>query len=106
MQFEKSFECNSAGTTVECMTKRSIKNPSQCLDHNAGVALNTDNLAVATIEHLMNFDVGTKIRMPAIMDAVNLPDMGRMNGNWLWVGSRGYSPDRNVVGSGQHSCTR
>ena len=82
MQFEKSFECNSAGTTVECMTKRSIKNPSQCLDHNAGVALNTDNLAVATIEHLMNFDVGTKIRMPAIMDAVNLPDMGRMNGNW------------------------
>lgn len=24
--------------------------------------------------------------MPAIMDTANLPDMGRMNGNWPWAG--------------------
>ena len=91
MQFEKSFERNSTGATVERMTKRSIKNPSRCVDHNAGVALNTNNLTVATIEHLMNFDVRTKIRVPAIMDAVNLPDMGRMNGNPQPEGSHGCS---------------
>ncbi len=39
-------------------------------------------LAITAIEGLEDSHVRAKIGMPSIMDTINLPDMGRMNGNW------------------------
>jgi hypothetical protein len=39
-------------------------------------------LAITAIEHPENLHVRTKIGVPSIMNPINLPDMGRMNGNW------------------------
>ena len=39
-------------------------------------------LAIIAIEGPEDSHVRAKIGMPSIMDTINLPDMGRMNGNW------------------------
>jgi hypothetical protein len=39
-------------------------------------------LAISAIEGPENLRVRAKIGMPSIMNPINLPDMGRMNGNW------------------------
>jgi hypothetical protein len=39
-------------------------------------------LAITAIEGPKNLHVRFKIGMPSIMNPINLPDMGRMNGNW------------------------
>lgn len=39
-------------------------------------------LAITAIEGPENLHVRAKIGMPSIMNPINLPDMGRMNGNW------------------------
>jgi hypothetical protein len=38
-------------------------------------------LAITATERAENLHVRAKIGMPSIMDTINLPDMGRMNGN-------------------------
>lgn len=38
--------------------------------------------------------------VPAVEDLNFLPEMGRMNGHWLWAGRTGYSPAACVRASG------
>lgn len=40
-------------------------------------------LAITAIEGPEDSHVRAKIGMPSIMDTTNLPDMGRMNGDWV-----------------------
>lgn len=40
-------------------------------------------LAITPIEGPEDPHIRVKIGMPSIMNSINLPDMGRMNGNWL-----------------------
>ncbi|MGH1455063.1 MAG: hypothetical protein ACRBBV_18045 [Paracoccaceae bacterium] len=61
---------------------RGVKNPGRRINNNALIALNANKLSVTAIEHLVNFGICAKIRVPTIMNPINLPDMGRMNGNW------------------------
>lgn len=42
-------------------------------------------LAITAVDGSENLHVRAKIGMPLIMNPVNLPDMGRMNGNWLSI---------------------
>jgi hypothetical protein len=42
-----------------------------------------DDPTSAALLNISNLDATTKQRMPTIMDFNFLPDMGRMNGNWL-----------------------
>ncbi len=51
-------------------------------------------LAITTIEGPENLHVRTKIGMPSIMNPINLPDMGRMNGNWPSVAATGFLRDQ------------
>ncbi|MBK3734262.1 hypothetical protein GAY29_14320 [Azospirillum brasilense] len=44
-------------------------------------------------------------RVPAVMDVNILPDMGRMDGRWLWAEKRGCSAAPIAAGSERRSCT-
>ena len=70
---------------------RGVKNPRRRIDDNTLIALNANKLSVTAIEDLMNFDICAEIRVPTIMNPINLPDMGRMNGNWASAAGTGYS---------------
>jgi hypothetical protein len=61
-------------------------------------------LAITVIERPENLHVRAKIGMPSIMNPINLPDMGRMNGNWRWDGSPGSSLDPSAAETAPPSC--
>ncbi|HEY9037413.1 MAG TPA: hypothetical protein VIN05_00490 [Roseovarius sp.] len=81
MKIEKRIRRNQRHTKLEALTNRGVQNPSGCKDRNTWIALETDMLAITAIEGPENPHVRTKIGMPPIMNPIDLPDMGRMNGN-------------------------
>lgn len=82
MKFEKRIRGRQWCAKLETLTNRSIQNPSGCQDRDPRIALDPNMLAITAIERAENLHVRAKIGMPSIMNPVNLPDMGRMNGNW------------------------
>ncbi|WP_116559924.1 hypothetical protein [Pararhodobacter oceanensis] len=82
MKIEKRICRHQRCAKLETMTYRSIQNPRGRQDRYTWFTLKADKLAITAIERPENLHVSAKIRMPLIMNPINLPDMGRMNGNW------------------------
>jgi hypothetical protein len=82
MKFAKRLRRYHRFAKIEALTDRGIQNPGGCNDSYTRIALEADMLAITAIEGPKNLHVRFKIGMPSIMNPINLPDMGRMNGNW------------------------
>jgi len=82
MKIKKRLRGHQGFATLETLTNRSIQNPGGSKDRYTWIALETDMLAITAVDGSENLHVRAKIGMPLIMNPVNLPDMGRMNGNW------------------------
>ncbi|SEK03580.1 hypothetical protein MAA5396_04291 [Marinovum algicola] len=82
MKFEKRIRGRQWSAKLETLTNCCIQNPCRREDRNTWIALEPDMLAITAIERPENLHVRAKIGMPSIMNPINLPDMGRMNGNW------------------------
>ncbi|KRS11125.1 hypothetical protein XM53_17910 [Roseovarius atlanticus] len=81
IKIEKRLSGHHWFAKIETLTYRSIQNPGGCKDRDTWIALETYVLAITANEGLENSYISAKIGMPSIMDTINLPDMGRMNGN-------------------------
>ena len=92
MKFAKRLRRYHRFAKIEALTDRGIQNPGGCNDSYTRIALEADMLAITAIEGPENLHVSVKIGMPSIMNPINLPDMGRMNGNWESEERIGYSP--------------
>ena len=92
MKFAKRLRRYHRFAKIEALTDRGIQNPGGCNDSYTRIALEADMLAITAIEGPENLHVSVKIGMPSIMNPINLPDMGRMNGNWPSVERTGSSP--------------
>ena len=62
-------------------------------------------LAITAIEGPEDSHVRAKIGMPSIMDTTNLPDMGRMNGDWV-LGERTLMTVVKILGAFYRSPVR
>lgn len=82
MKFGKRIRGNQRCAKLETLTNRSIQNPGGREDRDPRIALEPNMLAITAIERAENLHIRAKIGMPSIMYPINLPDMGRMNGNW------------------------
>jgi hypothetical protein len=90
MKFEKRIRGHHRCAKLETLTYRSIQNPGRRKDCDPCNALEPDMLAITAIERAKNLHLRAKIGMPSIVNPINLPDMGRMNGNWQSDGRIGY----------------
>lgn len=82
MKFEKRLRSYHRFAKNEAPTDRGVQNPGGCNDSYTRIALEADMLTITAIEGPENLHVRVKIGMPSIMNPINLPDMGRMSGNW------------------------
>lgn len=82
MKFAKRLRGYHRFAKIEALTDRGVQNPGGCNDSYTRIALEADMLTITAIEGPKDSHVRPKIGMPSIMDTINLPDMGRMNGNW------------------------
>ncbi|WP_173262620.1 hypothetical protein [Paraburkholderia sp. NMBU_R16] len=87
-------------------THGGIQHPSGN-DSNLTVArVNMDYPTSAALLNISNLDATTIQRMPTIVDFDFLPNMGRMNGNWLSGGPTGSSQVRSVAPGRPPRCIR
>jgi hypothetical protein len=82
-----------------------IQHPRRQHDDHARCRHDVNNPAVGALLTVLASNTATIERMPAIMDFNFLPDMGRMNGRWLWGASRGCSAAWIAGASVPRSCT-
>ena len=92
MKFAKCLRGYHRFAKIEALTDRGVQNPGGCKDSYTRIALEADMLTITAIEGPENLHIRVKIGMPSIMNTTNLPDMGRMNGNWGSAGKTGYLP--------------
>ena len=97
MKFAKRLRGHHRFAKNEALTDRGIQNPGGCNDSYTRIALEADMLAITAIEGPKNLHVRVKIGMPSIMNPINLPDMGRMNGNWQLGAKTTCSSDHRPV---------
>jgi len=67
-----------------------IHHPARNLDNNARWAFNLEKSANHAPLCPPHPDLQAEIGVPTVMNFPLLADMGRMNGQWLWAGSRSF----------------
>ena len=82
MKFAKRLRRYHRFAKIEALTDRGIQNPGGCNDSYTRIALEPNILAITAIEGPENLHIRAIMGVPSIMNPINLPDMGRMNGNW------------------------
>lgn len=98
MKIAKRLRGHHGCAKIETLTYRSIQNPGGCKDRYSRMALKTDMLAITVIEGPENLQIRAKTGMPSIMNPINLPDMGRMNGNGPLAAKTTSSPAATAAG--------
>jgi hypothetical protein len=91
MKFAKRLRGYHRFAKIEALTDRGVQNPGGCKDSYTRIALEPNILAITAIEGPENLHIRATIGVPSIMNPINLPDMGRMNGNWESEGKTGSS---------------
>jgi hypothetical protein len=81
MKLEQRIRGHQRDAELKTRTDRGIQNPGRRNDRDPGIALEPDELAITAIERAENLHILAEIGMPSIVNPINLPDMGRMNGN-------------------------
>ena len=89
MEIKKRGSGNQRVARTQRRTNDSIKNPGRRHDRDAGIALQRYITPITALTGERYPDIRTRIGVPTVMNARNLPDMGRMNGNWLSEGKTG-----------------
>ncbi len=84
MEIKKRGSGNQRVARTQRRTNDSIKNPGRRHDRDAGIALQRYITPITALTGERYPDIRTRIGVPTVMNARNLPDMGRMNGNWRW----------------------
>ncbi len=83
MKLQQSDRRNLCRTEFHARTDCGIQHPRRREDHDTWILLQKDELPVLAMLAVIPSDRRAEIGVPAIVNRTILPDMGRMNGNWL-----------------------
>jgi hypothetical protein len=106
MQIAQRRYSDSRLTRLHGRTHSRIQHPLRNHPHYTWISLNVNYATAAALLDVPDLDAATIQWMPTILNFNFLPDMGRMNGNWLWGAAHGCSPTRLAARRQAPTCTR
>jgi len=104
LQLDQRCQIDAWRANGHSSANNGIEHPISNGHDNAGRPQDLKKSARRSLLHPPYADFAAKIRVPPVMDFQLLPDMGRMNGQWLLAASHGCSPAPIVAASGPRSC--
>ena len=91
VQFGERRHCHQRWPQRHSRARGFIQHPASNRQHDAGAHLDVDDLARSAALAVLPAQPSAVQGVPTVEDLNFLPDMGRMNTNWLWEERTGCS---------------